>query len=97
RAPFHIGMVSGDAELVHEMVLELPPGWSAVLPEPARVESRFGRYESSYAQDGRVLRVLRRYLGGRGIAPPSARAELVEWLGGMVEDNHRYIVLRPGD
>jgi hypothetical protein len=95
RAPFHIGMVSGDAETVHELVLELPEGWTAVLPEPVRAESRFGRYQSEYAQEGRTLRVRRHYLGGRGIAPPAARTELIEWLRGIVSDNHRYLVLRP--
>lgn len=95
RAPFHIGQVSGDNEVVRELELELPEGWTVALPDSVRAESRFGTYSAHYVRDGRTVRVTRRWLGGRGIAPPEARAELIEWLGGILEDDVRYLVLRP--
>lgn len=96
RGPFHIGAVSGDNEVVRELVLELPDGWTATLPEPVRAESRFGTYTAEFTQEGREVRMTRRYLGGRGIAPPEARAELIDWLRDMLEDDTRFLLLRPG-
>lgn len=95
RAPFHIGQVSGDNEILRELVLDLPEGWTAVLPEPIEAESRFGSYRADFRQEGRTVHVTRRYLGGRGIAPPDARPELIEWLRAMLRDDVRYLVLRP--
>ena len=95
RAPFDVGALSGDVEVVRELEIELPAGWTADLPGDASVSSRFGTYESTYEQDGTTLRIRRRFVGGRGIAPPSARSELVEWLAGVVADNHRYLSIHP--
>ena len=95
RAPFSIGLASGDSEQLQELVLELPEGWTAALPAPVRAESRFGTYAADYTQEGRTLRVSRRYVGGRGIAPPEAMSELIEWLRAILSDDTRYIVLKP--
>jgi hypothetical protein len=95
RGPFHIGSVSGDNAVVRELILELPEGWTASLPDPVTAESRFGSYTAEFVQEGRQVRVTRSYLGGRGIAPPEARAELIEWLRGMLEDDTRLLMLQP--
>jgi transglutaminase-like putative cysteine protease len=96
RAPFHIGSVSSDAATVQEFILDLPAGWSAALPEPVTAESRFGTYHATYVQDGNRVHITRRYVGGRGIAPPETQPELMEWLRGMLMDDARYIVVGPG-
>lgn len=96
RAPFHIGSVSSDAATVQEFIVDLPPGWSAALPDPVTAESRFGTYHATYIQEGNRVHITRRYVGGRGIAPPDAQAELMEWLRGMLSDDTRYIVIVPG-
>ena len=95
RGPFHIGQVSGDNEVVRELVLEVPDGWTVALPDPVRAESRFGTYTADFTQEGRTVRVTRRWLGGRGIAPPEARTELIEWLREVLSDDVRYLVLQP--
>jgi transglutaminase-like putative cysteine protease len=96
RAPFHIGAVSGDNAIGHEIDVHLPAGWTADLPDPVQATSRFGTMTSSYSIDGNVLRVRRDYVGGRGIAPKETLPELIEWLRGMTSDDVKYIVLRPG-
>ncbi len=95
RAPFHIGAISGDNRLTHELELTLPAGWTAAVPDPVEATSRFGTYRSTYELDGRTLRMRRDYLGGRGTAPPDALPELIEWLRTMTTDDVRYLVLRP--
>lgn len=95
RAPFHIGMISGDNRLTHELELTLPDGWTVAVPDAVEAKSRFGTYRSTYELDGRTLRVRRDYLGGRGTAPPDALPELIEWLRAMTTDDVRYLVLRP--
>lgn len=81
--------------MVRELILELPERWTASLPDPVTAESRFGSYTAEFVQEGRQVRVTRRYLGGRGIAPPDARAELIEWLRQMLEDDTRLLMLYP--
>lgn len=95
RAPFHIGQISGDVETVQEFVLDLPAGWTVILPDPVTVESRFGSFRAEYSQQGEQLRVTRRFVGGRGIAPPDAQPELMQWLEGILADDTRYVVIRP--
>jgi hypothetical protein len=97
RGPFHVGWVSGDHETLQELVLDLPAGWTVALPDPITAESRFGSYHAEFTQEGDRLRVTRRYVGGRGIAPPDAQPELMDWLARILTDDHRYLLIRPAE
>jgi len=55
--------------------------------------SEFGSYTAEYAQTGRVLHVVRRMTGHKGIAPPDHVQALIDWLKAVSTDDVRYIVL----
>jgi hypothetical protein len=71
----------------------LPAGWTAHLPANVSATSEFGSYAAEYAQTGRVLRVVRRMTGRKGIAPPDHVQALIAWLRAVSTDDVRYIVL----
>lgn len=92
-APYAIGLVSGDRTVVNEVRVTLPQGWTATLPPEVDAVSRFGEYHSTYEQVGNELRLTRRFVGGRGIAPPDATQELIGWLRQLASDDVRYVVI----
>ena len=93
--PIDVEQVFGRKEHYSELRILLPEGWAAELPSSVTAESRFGRYESSYEQDGRELVVRRRILGNDGQAPPESYRELIDWFKEMFGDDAKYIVLTP--
>jgi len=74
----------------------LPEGWTAELPTNVVADGVFGRYEGSYAQEGRELVVRRTMRGASGVYPPERVADLIAWLEGITPDDAEFIVLRGG-
>jgi transglutaminase-like putative cysteine protease len=96
--PIEVASVVGPIVGVSELVLKLPEGWRADLPQGVAAESEFGSYRSEYTQTGRELRVYRRMAGGRGVKPPEDVDALIAWLRAVAKDDVQYIVLqRAGD
>jgi hypothetical protein len=93
RFPIDIGEVVGPMTTVGELEVTLPAGWTAHLPANVSATSEFGSYAAEYAQTGRVLRVVRRMTGRKGIAPPDHVQALIAWLRAVSTDDVRYIVL----
>lgn len=93
RFPIEASAVHGNSATVTEMLLTLPPGWSARVPTGITARSPFGVYESTYEQRGQVLRIQRRYAGERGTLPPERLEALVAWLKEVARDDARYIIL----
>ena len=89
-----MGDVVGPRELIQELDLTLPKGWQAELPPAVSAVSAFGTYRSEYAQNGRVLHVMRRLRGNTGILPPDRIGDLIDWLKARSKDDVRFIVLR---
>ena len=94
RFPIDVGEVVGPRELIQELDLTLPDGWKAELPPAVSAVSAFGTYQAEYAQNGRVLHVMRRLRGNRGILPPDRIGDLIAWLKARSKDDVRFIVLR---
>jgi len=94
RFPIDVGDVVGPRELIQELDLTLPKGWQAELPPAVSAVSAFGTYRSEYAQNGRVLHVMRRLRGNTGILPPDRIGDLIDWLKARSKDDVRFIVLR---
>lgn len=95
RYPIDVGAVVGPYTSVTTLELTLPEGWTAELPENLKADSRFGSYESSYSQDGRVVTLERKISGVRGSAPKEALGDLIEWLDKISQDDISFIVLKP--
>ncbi|HEX6749313.1 MAG TPA: DUF3857 and transglutaminase domain-containing protein [Longimicrobium sp.] len=95
RFPIDAAAVIGPIETVSEFRVTLPEGWKARLPQNVTATSVFGTYTAEYAQTGRELRVAKRVSGTRGVQPPSAIAQLIDWLKAMSKDDARFIVLEP--
>jgi hypothetical protein len=94
RFPIDVGAVVGPRELIQELDLTLPEGWQAELPPAVSATSAFGTYQAEYAQNGRVLHVMRRLRGNTGILPPDRIGDLIAWLKARSKDDVRFIVLR---
>jgi uncharacterized protein DUF3857/transglutaminase superfamily protein len=96
RYPIDIANIIGPIEIVSELRMTLPKGWTAELPTGMAEKSRFGEYSAEYVQDGRELRVTRRMLGTKGTAPPESVDSLIAWLRAISKDDVKFIVLHPG-
>ena len=96
KFPIDVGDVVGPLEIVSELRVTLPSGWTAQLPPGMSETSTFGSYRAEYVQSGRELRITRRISGRRGIAPPDSVDALVAWLRAVSKDNVKFLVLEPG-
>ncbi|MFI5257006.1 MAG: DUF3857 domain-containing transglutaminase family protein [Gemmatimonadales bacterium] len=71
----------------------LPPGWHAQLPKGVTATSPFGSYESSYVEQGGVLRLTRTITGATVVQPPEKIGEFIAWLKAVAADDAKFIVL----
>ncbi|HET7552095.1 MAG TPA: DUF3857 domain-containing transglutaminase family protein [Gemmatimonadaceae bacterium] len=92
--PIDVASVIGPIVGVSELVLELPEGWQADLPQNVTAESAYGSYTAEYSQNGRELKVRRRMAGRRGVKPPEDVDALIGWLRAVAKDDVQYIVLQ---
>jgi transglutaminase-like putative cysteine protease len=92
---FHIDAseVFGAGDRVWEFRVTLPEGWRARLPDGVNVSSAFGTYSASYTQEGRVLRIVRRTIGVRGVYPADKVNDLLAFLRAVARDDARYVIL----
>jgi transglutaminase-like putative cysteine protease len=96
RYPIDVGAVVGPVTSNSEVVVTLPEGWTAELPESVHAESVFGSYDSEYTQSGRELRIVRRISGREGTEPKEKLPELIDWLKKLADDDVGFIVLKNG-
>ena len=92
--PIDVESVIGPIVGVSELVLQLPEGWKADLPNNVIAESAYGSYRAEYSQNGRELRLHRRMEGKRGVKPPEDVDALIAWLRAVAKDDVQYIVLQ---
>ncbi|MGA2384782.1 MAG: DUF3857 domain-containing protein [Gemmatimonadales bacterium] len=85
--------IFGPEESVQEFRVTLPDGWRARLPADVAVSGPFGTYNSTYEQNGRELHIVRRMVGERGILPPNAVLDLLQFLHTVSRDDARLIIL----
>jgi transglutaminase-like putative cysteine protease len=95
RYPIDAVRVMGNGEDVSEFHVTLPAGWKAHLPKTVAATSAFGSYETTYTQEGRELRIVRRSMGARGVFPPERITELADWFRAISKDDARFILLEP--
>jgi len=93
RYPIDMAQVLGPAAFDQVYLITLPEGWHARLPASVHVTGAYGVYASTYAQNGRLLRIERGGSGVRGIQPPDSVADLVTFLRAIARDDARTIVL----
>lgn len=86
-----LGMVATETDLR----ITLPEGWTAELPKNVMASSFFGTYESTWTQDGREVRMVRRIRGERGVYPPQRISEVIVWLKTVSADDYEFLSLRP--
>ena len=93
KYPIDARQIFGPEENTAEFRITLPEGWRARLPAGVSVSGPFGSYESTYEQNGRELHIVRRMAGARGILPPSAVGDLLQFLRAVSRDDARLIAL----
>ncbi len=93
--PIDASQVLGQLETITDLRITLPVGWKAELPKNVAATSFFGRYESTWSQEGRDVRMVRRISGQRGIFPPQRIADVIAWLKTVGEDDIEFLSLRP--
>ena len=96
RFPISATAVSGDGVEEESLDLTLPAGWHARLPQDVDAPSDFGHYEAHYSQEGRVLHVMRRMTGARGVYPPDRVGDLIAWFEAVSKDDTKYLVIDQG-
>ena len=80
---------------VTEWIVTLPPGWTVELPANVSATSFFGSYSSTWTQNGRELRQVRRLQGQRGIFGPERIAEVLVWLRTVGADDQDFLTVKP--
>jgi hypothetical protein len=93
RLPIDASKVLGTGTTREELVLTLPQGWTAQLPESVNAVSEFGSYRVEYSQVGRELHVVHTSTAGTGVYPPSHIATLIDWFRQMAKDDAEFIPL----
>ncbi len=96
RLPVESEQVIGPVLEDTRIEIALPEGWLADLPPSVTVDSRFGHYESSYTQEGRIMRLRRMSNGTTGVFEPESIQELVEFYQAVLDDDARLIFVGPG-
>jgi transglutaminase-like putative cysteine protease len=91
--PIDIAAVIGPQVSMQAYRITLPPGWRAHLPAAVTAASVYGRYSSTYSQQGRELRVERRVEGARGVQPPDGVADLIAFMHAIAQDDPRFIIV----
>ena len=77
-----------------ELHLTLPEGWKAQLPASVKATGPFGSYESTYAQNGRELTIVRQSGGASGIVAGSRVAELSAWMRAIAKDDATLLIIQ---
>lgn len=95
RFPIDVGRIVGPYTTTINFELTLPVGWTAELPKNVVTTSIAGKYSTSYAQDGRVLRITRVVQGARGVYPPLRITEIISWLRTISADDLEFVQLKP--
>jgi len=93
KYPIDVERVIGPQVSIEAYRITLPPGWRARLPAGVTATSVYGRYRSTYTQEGRELRVERRVEGARGVEPPDRVADLITFMRAIAADDPRLIVV----
>ena len=93
--PIDAAQILGMLETVTDLHITLPDGWTAELPKNISATSFFGRYESTWTQDGRDVHLVRRIQGQRGVFPPQRISEVIVWLKTVGADDYEFLSLLP--
>lgn len=80
---------------VTEWIVTLPLGWTVELPANVSASSFFGSYSSTWTQNGRELRQVRRLQGQRGIFGPERIAEVLVWPRTVGADDQDFLTVKP--
>jgi len=95
QLPIDASRILASITNVTEWAVTLPPGWSIDLPANVSATSFFGSYSSTWTQNGRELRVVRRLQGQRGIFGPERIAEVLVWLRTVGADDQDFLTVKP--
>lgn len=93
--PVDASRILGMVQTVTDLRITLPEGWTAELPKNVSATSFFGTYESTWTQQGREVRLVRRIHGARGVFPSQRIAEVIVWLKTVSADDYEFLSLRP--
>ncbi|MBL0169604.1 MAG: DUF3857 domain-containing transglutaminase family protein [Gemmatimonadaceae bacterium] len=93
--PIDAAQILGQVETLTDLRITLPVGWKAELPKNIVSTSFFGRYESTWTQEGREVHLIRRIQGQRGVFPPQRISEVIVWLKTVGADDYEFLSLRP--
>ena len=71
----------------------LPEGiYPEFIPQPAKINSRFGEYEALYKLDQGSLLYIRRVKMNKGVFPPESYQELVDFYRGIMKSDQTKLV-----
>jgi len=93
RFPIDAGRFWGPRSTSTRYEITLPAGWHATLPKGVKASSPFGAYESTYSEEGGILRITRQLTGTTRVEPPERVADFVAWLRAVAADDVKFIVL----
>ncbi len=95
QLPIDASRILPSSTTVTEWTVTLPAGWTAELPANVSATSFFGSYSSTWSQTGRLVRVVRRLQGQRGVYGPERIAEVLVWLRTVGADDQDFLTVKP--
>jgi transglutaminase-like putative cysteine protease len=98
RFPIDAEQVSGGGNGATTFRLTLPVGWRAQLPKDVSLSGPFGELTITYAQEGRVLTISQRRIGGTGVLPPDRVNDVITWLeqvAAATREGASIVLMRP--
>ena len=91
----NVANVIGPITTQRDIQITMPVGWTADLPKNVAATSIAGKYEATYAQEGRVLHITQRLQGARGVYAPERIAEVIAWFKAIAADDVEFIQIKP--
>jgi transglutaminase-like putative cysteine protease len=96
KFPLAAGSVFGSDVETTTIEMTLPAGWRVRLPQNIDVANAFGRFRVTYAQNGRVFRMVRETSGARGSLAPERIDQLQAMMRAIASDDVRFFVIDKG-
>lgn len=94
KLPYDVSEMVPEYRLHTLVVIKLPAGWKATLPQSVKLDGPVARYSLQFSQTGNELRIERALAGLKGTIPASRKSEIVDFLRKLGSEDTRLIEIK---